>query len=118
MNMNMDVLNAFRKKRYWQIGEIASRLGIETYTLRYWEENVPKLQPVRMRDRRLYSFEQISLIFQLHDMINVQGFTLKGAMKNLDKPHQSKTLQTIAQNLTEILHMFKKHEDALDALSG
>ena len=48
--MNTDVLNAFKKKRYWQIGEIAERLSIETYTLRYWEENVPELKPLRMRN--------------------------------------------------------------------
>ena len=108
--IDMDVLKAFKKKRYWQIGEIAERLSIETYTLRYWEENVPELKPLRMRDRRLYGFDQVTLIVKLYDLIIQKGFTLKGAVKNLNSNVASSKMDDVVARLNEIVCLFEQHE--------
>ena len=108
--MNTDVLNAFKKKRYWQIGEIAERLSIETYTLRYWEENVPELKPLPMRERRLYGFDQITLIVKLYNLVILQGFMVQGAVKNLNSCAVSSKMDDVVARLNKIICLFEQHE--------
>jgi DNA-binding transcriptional MerR regulator len=62
------------------IGEMAERLKTRTHILRYWEEQFPMLQPLkRAGGRRLYRPTDVALLEQIKDLLERQGFTIRGA---------------------------------------
>jgi DNA-binding transcriptional MerR regulator len=62
------------------IGEMAERLSVRTHILRYWEEQFPMLQPLkRAGGRRLYRPADVALLEQIKDLLERQGFTIRGA---------------------------------------
>ena len=64
------------------IGELAAETGIATHVLRYWERNVPALQPMRLAGgRRYYRAEDAALVRRLHRLVTVEGYTLEGAAR-------------------------------------
>lgn len=61
------------------IGEVEAALGIKAHVLRYWEEQIAELKPLkRAGGRRLYRPEDIALLRRIDDLVHRQGFTLKG----------------------------------------
>jgi DNA-binding transcriptional MerR regulator len=62
------------------IGEMAERLNVRTHILRYWEEQFSMLQPLkRAGGRRLYRPADVALLEQIKDLLERQGFTIRGA---------------------------------------
>lgn len=62
------------------IGEVAGATGIKTHVLRYWEQQFPQLQPLkRSGGRRYYRPGDIALVEKIDELVNRQGYTLKGA---------------------------------------
>ena len=62
------------------IGEVSAALDIKTHVLRYWEEQLPSLKPLkRAGGRRLYRPEDVALIERIDALVNRDGYTLKGA---------------------------------------
>jgi len=62
------------------IGEVCQALGIKAHVLRYWEQQFPTLKPLkRSGGRRYYRPEDIAMVKQIDQLVNVQGYTLKGA---------------------------------------
>ncbi|MBA4748289.1 MAG: MerR family transcriptional regulator [Sphingopyxis sp.] len=67
------------------IGEVASRLGVPTHILRYWETRFPQLRPLqRSGRRRYYRAEDVALVERIHQLLHQQGFTVEGARKALE----------------------------------
>ncbi len=59
---------------------MASELGLKTHILRYWEEQFPMLQPLkRAGGRRHYRPDDVSLLREIHRLLNGEGYTIKGA---------------------------------------
>jgi DNA-binding transcriptional MerR regulator len=68
------------------IGEMADRLGVKTHILRYWEEQFPMLKPLtRAGGRRLYRPADVALLEQIKDLLERQGYTIRGARSFLSK---------------------------------
>ena len=66
------------------IGEVAEQLGLPTHILRYWETRFSALKPLtRAGNRRYYRPEDVVLIDRINRLLNVEGFTIKGAEKAL-----------------------------------
>ncbi len=66
------------------IGELADELGLPTHILRYWETRFPGLKPLtRAGNRRYYRPEDVALAHRINDLLNVRGYTIKGAEKLL-----------------------------------
>ncbi len=62
------------------IGEVAKALGIRQHVLRYWEEQIPMLRPVkRSGGRRYYRPEDVDLVRLIDRLIHHEGYTLRGA---------------------------------------
>lgn len=101
------------------IGEVAAALGVKAHVLRYWELEFAALQPLkRSGNRRLYRPADVVLVARIDQLINHEGYTLKGARKALAgrdapaAPKQSaapgntntiKTLRSIRQRLERAL---------------
>ena len=62
------------------IGEVCQALGIKAHVLRYWEQQFPTLKPLkRSGGRRYYRPEDIATVERIDQLVNVEGYTLKGA---------------------------------------
>lgn len=61
------------------IGELAADLGVPAHVLRYWETRFPQLRPLqRAGNRRYYRPDDVALAKRIHDLLSVQGYTVKG----------------------------------------
>lgn len=66
------------------IGELSAELGVPQHILRYWESRFPQLRPLqRSGNRRYYRPTDVELARQIHRLLNVEGFTVRGAQKAL-----------------------------------
>ena len=66
------------------IGELAKDLGLPQHILRYWETRFPQLRPLqRAGNRRYYRPEDVALAKRLNQLLNHEGYTVKGVQKLL-----------------------------------
>lgn len=67
------------------IGEVSSAFDIKPHVLRYWESKFPMLTPLkRSGGRRLYRPEDVAMVGRIDQLVNREGYTLKGAKKALE----------------------------------
>jgi len=68
------------------IGELARELGVAQHILRYWESRFTQLRPLqRSGNRRYYRPQDVEIARSIHRLLNVEGFTIKGAIKALNE---------------------------------
>ncbi len=66
------------------ISELAVELGVPQHILRYWETRFPQLRPLqRAGNRRYYRPADVALARRINQLLNVEGFTVRGAQKAL-----------------------------------
>jgi DNA-binding transcriptional MerR regulator len=66
------------------IGELAKDLGLPQHILRYWETRFPELRPLqRAGNRRYYRPEDVALATRINQLLNHEGYTVKGVQKML-----------------------------------
>lgn len=76
---NKKSASAFRTIR-----EVAEHLGVQQHVLRFWEGKFTQIQPVkRSGGRRYYRPEDMGVLEVVHNLLHVQGYTIKGAQKLL-----------------------------------
>jgi DNA-binding transcriptional MerR regulator len=67
------------------IGELAEELGVAQHILRYWETRFPQLRPLqRSGNRRYYRPGDVTTARRINQLLNEQGFTVRGAQRVLD----------------------------------
>ena len=67
------------------IGELASELGVAQHILRYWESRFSQLKPLqRSGNRRYYRPADVAVARRISQLLNEQGFTVRGAKRVLD----------------------------------
>jgi DNA-binding transcriptional MerR regulator len=78
------------EKRYFRIGEVSAITGLDSYVLRYWETEFPKINPARSRSgQRLYKRRDIEIILQIKDLLYQKKYTIAGAKRYLDQHHHA-----------------------------
>ncbi|PCD04479.1 MerR family transcriptional regulator [Sphingomonas spermidinifaciens] len=66
------------------IGEVAEATGLPQHRLRYWEQRFPELRPLtRAGQRRYYRPEDVALVRRIDDLLNRQGYTIRGVQQLL-----------------------------------
>ena len=66
------------------MGELSADLGVPQHILRYWETKFSKLRPLtRAGNRRYYRPDDVALVRRIHQLLNVEGYTVKGVQKVL-----------------------------------
>jgi DNA-binding transcriptional MerR regulator len=66
------------------IGELAGQLALPQHILRYWETRFPQLRPLqRAGNRRYYRPDDVALVRRIHELLNVRGYTVRGAQQAL-----------------------------------
>ncbi|MEY3984013.1 MAG: hypothetical protein RL160_1572 [Bacteroidota bacterium] len=83
-----------QEKAFYRISEVAGMLKVTQSMLRFWEQEIPKLKPVKnRRGERLYTKDHISLIRQIIYLTRTKGYTLEGVRKHLSKPAVQEEIQ-------------------------
>ncbi|HHB76708.1 MAG TPA: MerR family transcriptional regulator [Desulfobulbus sp.] len=72
------------EKKYFRIGEVSKIVGVDTYVLRYWETEFPRIRPHRAKSRqRLYRKKDVEQLLQIKKLLHDEGYTISGARKVL-----------------------------------
>ena len=84
---------------YKTIGEVVKILNLEikkdqpipTHTIRFWEKEFKQIKPkILNSNRRYYDKKNIELIKKVYFLLKVQGMTIKGVKKLLNKDNPLK----------------------------
>ncbi|MCL2130520.1 MAG: MerR family transcriptional regulator [Treponema sp.] len=68
----------------YTIGDAERLLKVKVYVIRYWEKEIPLIQPVKdVYGRRLYSDRDLQIFFRLKHLLYERRFTLEGARAQL-----------------------------------
>ncbi|MDR0590159.1 MAG: MerR family transcriptional regulator [Spirochaetaceae bacterium] len=66
------------------IGEVEAILGLKDHVIRYWEQEIPLVQPKRDHfGRRAYSNRDLRILLRLKYLLYDRRFTLEGAREEL-----------------------------------
>lgn len=61
------------------IGELSNDTGLPQHILRYWETRFPQLRPLqRAGNRRYYRVEDVALVRRIDQLLNRDGYTVRG----------------------------------------
>ncbi|MFQ6024064.1 MAG: MerR family transcriptional regulator [Acidiferrobacterales bacterium] len=98
-------------KRYFTIGEVSELCAVKPHVLRYWEQEFPRLKPVKRRgNRRYYRRQDVVLVRQIRNLLYVEGFTISGARNKLamDDPQddireREEVVKMLINNLEDVL---------------
>lgn len=76
----VDFQDGKERSAFRTIGEVSDALGIKPHVLRYWEQQFSLLKPLkRSGGRRHYRPSDIDLVEKINQLVNEEGYTLKGA---------------------------------------
>jgi DNA-binding transcriptional MerR regulator len=66
------------------IRELSEDLGVPQHVLRYWEQRFPQLRPLqRAGNRRYYRPDDVALARRIRNLLNEEGYTVKGVQRLL-----------------------------------
>ncbi len=70
----------------YRIGEVAERLQLKSYVLRFWETEFSQLTPLRTdKGQRLYTEAHVTLLKHIKRLLHEQGMTIDGARRMLQE---------------------------------
>jgi len=68
----------------YTIGDVERLLRVKVHVIRYWEKEIPLVQPVKdVYGRRLYRDRDLQILFRLKYLLYDRRFTLEGARDQL-----------------------------------
>lgn len=71
-------------KRYFTIGEMAQLYAVKPHVLRYWEQELAHLKPVKRRGNRCcYTHQDVLAFRRIRSLLYAQGYTITGAKAQL-----------------------------------
>ena len=71
-------------KYYYSIGEVAAMFGVNTSTIRYWENEFDVLRPRKnKKGNRLFTERDVRYVHVIYQLLKVKGYTLAGAKQAL-----------------------------------
>jgi len=69
---------------FYSSAEVESLLQVKNYVIRYWEKEIPLVQPVKEKyGRRRYRERDLQILFRLKYLLYERGFTIQGAKEQL-----------------------------------
>ena len=96
-------------KRYYSIGEVASKFNVNPSLIRFWEQEFKILNPKKnSRGNRKFTKKDIEAINKIYFLLKEKGYTIQGAKhyinneKTSDKLDIVNKLKLIKDKLIEI----------------
>jgi DNA-binding transcriptional MerR regulator len=92
-------------QQYFRIGEVAERVGVKPYVLRYWESEFQWLAPEKSRmKQRLYSRQDLHLVELIERLLHKERYTIQGARKVISdlKGNWSSALEALQNGIAPV----------------
>ena len=91
------------EKRYYSIGEVASKFNVNASLIRFWEKEFSILKPKKNSKRnRKFTSNDIENFSKIYFLVKEKGYTIQGAKDYLKKNIKSHTKLDVINRLNEI----------------
>jgi DNA-binding transcriptional MerR regulator len=89
---------------YFRIGDVARICGLETYVLRFWETQFPRLKPSKSQTgQRLYRRSEVELALEIRRLLHQEGYTIPGARQALEQARRGDSQpESASQQVSEL----------------
>ena len=96
------------KGAYKTIGEVSKELDIPSHILRFWESKFDRLRLIkRKNNHRYYNAEDISFLIHIRQLINEEGYTIKGVQIYLSKAKKTNSPSNNEKEYLQIINEIK-----------
>tara|TARA_B100001250_G_scaffold201564_1_gene172783 strand:- start:53 stop:385 length:333 start_codon:yes stop_codon:yes gene_type:complete len=90
-------------KKYFNIGEVAENLNVNTSLIRFWEEKFDLLNPKKNnKGKRKYTKKDIKILNEIYNLVKEKGFTIKGANSIMKSKDNSINQNEIVESLIKV----------------
>ncbi|MFK8037173.1 MAG: MerR family transcriptional regulator [Crocinitomicaceae bacterium] len=73
-------------KLYYSIGEVANMFNVNSSLIRFWEKEFSIIKPKKnKKGNRMFTPKDIENFDKIYHLVKLQGFTLDGAKRELNK---------------------------------
>ena len=105
-------------KLYYSIKELATQIGVNESTLRFWEKEFPHLRPKTTGNNvRQYTEGDIEHIKLIYNLIKVRGFKIAAARKMLNENRSgAEKSGEVLERLLSVREQLKELKRALDGI--
>src|SRR5690625_150727 len=111
-----DELPVIPGKRYFTIGEVSELCAVKPHVLRYWEQEVPQLKPVKRRgNRRYYQRQDVLTIRQIRALLYEQGFTIRSARQRVESEGGQRDASQFRQMVSKMIASAEQTVEVLKA---
>src|SRR5215469_18940318 len=87
-------------EKYFRIGEVSRLTDVQPFVLRYWEEELPMLVPLKSpAGYRLYTQQDVDIIRKIRRMLYDEGFTIAGVRRHLRDLQNGGGMEAAAEEL-------------------
>ncbi len=91
------------EKRYYSIGEVASKFNVNASLIRFWEKEFSILKPKKnSKGNRKFTSSDIENFSKIYFLVKEKGYTIQGAKDYLKKNIKSHTTLDVINRLNEI----------------
>jgi len=91
------------EKKKFRIGELAQKVGVERFVIRFWEKEFGLESERTTGGQRFYSNEDLSLFTHIKQLLYEKGFTINGAKKQLET-HDNKSAKISDTSKDRLAH--------------
>ena len=86
------------EKRYYSIGEVASKFNVNPSLIRFWEQEFKLLNPKKnSRGNRKFKYTDIENINKIYFLLKEKGYTIQGAKDYIRNEKTSKKLDIVSK---------------------
>ena len=83
-------------KRYYSIGEVASKFNVNPSLIRFWEQEFKILNPKKnSRGNRKFTQKDIEVINKIYFLLKEKGYTIQGAKDYINNENTSNKLDIV-----------------------
>jgi len=87
---------SLQEKRYYSIGEVATRFNVNSSLIRFWEQEFKILSPKKnSRGNRKFTQKDIEIVAKIYFLLKEKGYTIQGAKEYINNKKTSSKLDTI-----------------------
>ena len=87
-----------QEKRYYSIGEVATRFNVNSSLIRFWEQEFKILNPKKnSRGNRKFTNTDIENINKINFLLKEKGYTIQGAKDYIRNEKTSKKLDIVSK---------------------
>ena len=88
------------EKLYFRIGDVAERLGVKAYVLRYWETEFSLVHPEKSATgQRVYKKGDVQNLFLIKHLLYHERYSVEGARKRLSELKKNGELRAFKKQI-------------------